>query len=187
MTDKEQILLVLRAQTGDKSAFNSLLESIQHSLYWYIYNTLSNKSHVNDILQEVFILIYRKLPGLNYPEYFKTWTFRIASREIFRFLRKKKNTFEELKDNEELEYYFPLENITPDNEKAVEKIFELVHFLPPASRAVICLHYKNQMPLNEIADVLEISVGTVKSRLSYGLKLLRKKVCDNEFFIEEFT
>jgi RNA polymerase sigma-70 factor, ECF subfamily len=176
MTEKERTLLILRAQTGDKSALNDLLKLIQQPLFYYIYNVLFNKTYASDILQEVFILIYKKLPGLNHPEYFNSWVYRIASREIFRFIKKNKKQYEYPVDNEELDNYISRESNEHEEDILKDKIEMLIKYLPPASRAVITLHYKNEMSLSEVADVLDTSTGTVKSRLAYGLKLLRDKI-----------
>lgn len=57
-----------------------------------------------------------------------------------------------------------------------DELMELIETLSPASRAVLMLHYKQEVPLEEVAAILEISIGTVKSRLAYGLSCLRKSI-----------
>lgn len=179
MIKKEQLLFILRAQTGDKEAYNKLLQSIEKSLYWYISHTLTDKSHTKDILQEVFIIIYKKLPKLRDPELFKPWAYRITTREIFRFIKKRKLLNEHPMEND----YFDTSSIDSEIEvldlAIINILFDVISFLPPASRTVITLHYKNNLSISEISEVLNISTGTVKSRLSYGLKVLRDRLNKN--------
>lgn len=170
VTKEKQILLVLRAQTGDLEAYNTLLKSIQTKVYWYIWKLLNDKSLADDILQEVFIKIFRKLSLLRQPEFFLPWVFRITTRELFRHLKKQRIKYESSLEEDSIDTY----NIEEDKADIdVEKLARLIDKLSPASRAVITLHYNEEMTIKEISDVLEIPTGTVKSRLSYGLKMLR--------------
>src|SRR6516164_3538025 len=82
------ITLVLLARSGDRGALNELLSEVQDGLYGYLVRLVDDKHLAEDILQEVFVLIWRKLSWLRDPEFFRPWAFRIASREAFRRLRK---------------------------------------------------------------------------------------------------
>ncbi len=185
MDNKNQILLILRAQSGDKSAYNQLLMSIQNELYGYIYNMVYNKSYVEDILQEVFVIIYRKLFLLREPECFWTWIYKITTREIFRVIKKKQSLKEKPTEYEELEILIPFSETFILSELVIEKLNLLINDLTPASKAVLTLHYNNGISINEIADILDIASGTVKSRLAYGLNAMRKKVNADKILKEE--
>ena len=145
---------------------------------------LSDKAHAKDILQEVFVIIYRKLPLLKQPEFFHSWVYRIATREIFSFIRKNKSIKELTTENEQLENHFVFEPESKIGEVILEKLSSLVNSLSPASRSVITLHYNGGMSINEVADILDISVGTAKSRLSYGLQILREKAKQDKVLLE---
>lgn len=167
---KQEIFLVLRAQAGDREALDELLKLIQEPLYRYIVSLVSSRALAEDILQEVFILIYRKLSWLREPELFRPWAYRIATREAFKQLKRERRWTESSVDETALEE-LPMpahDNLTP------ELVSQLVEQVSPASRAVIVLHYLHDMQLDEIADVLGVALGTVKSRLAYGLGSLRK-------------
>lgn len=167
---KQEIFLVLRAQAGDREALDELLKLVQEPLYRYIVNLVSSRALAEDILQEVFILIYRKLSWLREPEVFRPWAYRIATREAFKQLKRERRWMDSSVDETALEempapaIYAP----TP------EQISQLIEQVSPASRAVIVLHYLHEMQLDEVADVLGLALGTVKSRLAYGLGSLRK-------------
>lgn len=169
---KPEIFLVLRAQAGDREALDELLKLVQEPLYRYILSLTGTSALAEDILQEVFILIYRKLHWLREPELFRSWSYRIATREAFRQLKRERRWSDASVDETVLEELpAPARDaLTP------ELVSQLVEQVSPASRAVIVLHYLHDMQLDEIADVLGVALGTVKSRLAYGLGSLRKLI-----------
>jgi RNA polymerase sigma-70 factor (ECF subfamily) len=171
---KQEIFNVLKAQSGDKVALDELFQSIQLPLYRYILSLVEEPSLAEDVLQEVFVLIYRKIYWLREPQLFRAWVYRIASREAFKWLKREKRWSEQVRDETIME-----EIVVPNDDEKFEP--ELEAYLPqllsdvsPASRSVIVLHYMHEMSLDEVAEVLGIAVGTAKSRLAYGLQSLRK-------------
>lgn len=172
---KQEIRWVLRAQTGDRVALDELLRAVQSPLYRYIVSLTSDSSLAEDILQEVFVLIYRKLGWLREPELFRAWAYRIATRETFKWLKREKRWKEQERD-EELLLAIPALSDEPFAAELLPELPQLLARLSPASRAVIVLHYLHELTLEEIAEVLGLAVGTVKSRLSYGLSSLRQQL-----------
>jgi RNA polymerase sigma-70 factor, ECF subfamily len=85
----EEALWVLRAQCDDREALELLLRHIQPSLRRYLTGVVG-PSDIDDVLQDVLLIIYRKLRWLHAPELFRPWAFRIASRAGFRFLKKRR-------------------------------------------------------------------------------------------------
>ena len=169
---KHETWLALRAQAGDREAFDCLFRMLQEPLYRYIFSLVGARAPAEDILQEVFILIYRKIRWLREPELLRPWVYRIATRESFKHLKRERRW----SDKAEVESVL-LDLPAPSrDELAPELIGQLVERLSPASRAVIVLHYLHEMPLAEIAEVMGVAVGTVKSRLAYGLDLMRRQL-----------
>jgi RNA polymerase sigma-70 factor, ECF subfamily len=163
-------VVVARAIAGDREVLGDILAALQRPLYRYISRLLSHRETSEDALQEVLFRICKKILWLRDPELLRPWAFRIASRECFRQLRSKKRRGEEVGDLETLE-------TSASGSIAQEwepRLLDWVDDLPPASRAVIVLHYLEEMSLDDVAAVLEISPGTVKSRLAYGLARLRR-------------
>ena len=103
---------------------------------------------------------------------FRPWAFRIASRAAFRRLRQRQRWREDQTDSLVLEAV-PAPDPRPDDTLLAE-----LHVLDlsPASRAVLVLHFQEDLPLADIAAILEIPLGTVKSRLAYGLTTLRRRL-----------
>lgn len=173
---KQEDWWVLRAQSGDREALEELLKAVQEPLYRYVFRLVGERSLAEDILQDVFIIIYRKLGWLQEPSLFRSWAYRIASREAFKRLKRERRWGEQVRDDDILEAIptpAPEENFAPE---LLEHLPQLIARVSPASRAVLILHYLNELPLSEVAEVLGIAPGTVKSRLAYGLQSLRRAV-----------
>jgi RNA polymerase sigma-70 factor (ECF subfamily) len=169
---KQETWYVLRAQAGDREALDGLLRLVQEPLYRYIFSLVGAHALAEDILQEVFILIYRKLRWLREPELFRPWAYRIAAREAFKQLKRERR-WSDRSVEESVLHDLPAPS---QDEMTVEMIEQMVAQVSPASRAVIVLHYLHEMPLAEIADLMGVAIGTVKSRLAYGLNSLRKQM-----------
>ena len=164
---------VLQAQSGSHEALDQLYKAVQDPLFRYIVSLVRDEHVAEDILQEVFIRIYRKLRWLRDPEAFRSWAYQIASRESFRYLKREQRWADQIRDEATLstplnEHEFPAE--------LVQSLPQLVGNLSPASRAVVVLYYLHELTLIETAAVLDIPVGTVKSRLAYGLESLRRSL-----------
>ena len=163
---------VLRAQCDDRQALELLLRSVQPALRRYVAG-LVGPDDADDILQDVLVIVSRKVYWLEQPELFRAWAFRIASRAAFRHLKKRKRWSESMVDDTALENLAAPPEPVPD-----DTLRELLDSsaLSPASRAVLVLHFREEMPLAHVAAVLEIPIGSVKSRLAFGLKALRRVV-----------
>jgi RNA polymerase sigma-70 factor, ECF subfamily len=176
-------VVVARAIAGDPDVLDDILAALQRPLYRYISRLLTNREMAEDALQDVLFRICRKIVWLRDPELLRPWAFRIASRECFRQLRSEKRRGEEMLDVDTLETGAS-ESIPQEWEP---RLLDWVDELPPASRAVIVLHYLEDMSLHEVAAVLEILPGTVKSRLAYGLARLRRQMAGTQMNAEGGT
>ncbi len=174
MTDanRQQTFRVLRAQAGDREALGALLRSVQAPLFGYVQGLVGDRQLAEDVLQDVFILICRKLRFLREPSLFRSWAYRIASRRALRVLEgERRRAGPELDADAVPEPAIPAPRYDPD---LVASLPPLLSDISPGSRAVLSLHYLQEMSLQETADVLGIPLGTAKSRLGYGLQRLRQ-------------
>jgi RNA polymerase sigma-70 factor, ECF subfamily len=164
-----QTLLVLLAQTGDRRALEQLLHQVYAPLRRYI-SGLVGAALADDVLQETSLQIFRKLVFLREPAVFRPWTFRIASRIAFSHL-KRAHVWQPLEEvpSEQLATFDPALGEPPD-----EAFLGLLDKVSPASRAVLLLCYLQELTLEQAAAILEIPIGTAKSRLHYGITSLRK-------------
>ena len=165
---------VLQAQSGSREALDALFKSVQEPLFRYIVTVVNDRHLAEDVLQEVFIRIYRKLRWLREPQAFRAWSYQIATREAFRYLKRERLWTDQVRDEDVLNA-MPVADPVYSPE-LVRQLPELVGDLSPASRAVIVLYYLHELSLVETAAVLDVPVGTVKSRLAYGLEKLRRRL-----------
>jgi RNA polymerase sigma-70 factor (ECF subfamily) len=139
---------------------------VQASLRRYLAGVVG-PADADDVLQEVLVLAFRKLHWLHEAELFRPWLFRIASRAAFRHVKKERRR--SVQEDE----FAMLENVQAPSDELLQQL-AIIETISPASRAVLVLHFQEEMSLPEVAAVLEIPLGTVKSRLAYGLTSLRK-------------
>ena len=170
MTPQDEVMWALRAQCGDGNALEQLLRSVQPAIRRYV-TRLVGPTDADDVVQDVLVAIARNVGWLLEPGLFRSWAFRIASRAAFSHLRRVRRRGVEDSDDLVLAS-LPAPERPPDNELLAELLAG--DALSPASRAVLVLHFQEEMELSEVAAVLEIPLGTVKSRLAYGLKTLRR-------------
>lgn len=161
---------MLRAQCSDREALEALLRSAQPALRRYL-SGVAGTTDADDLLQDVLVIIVRKLGSLENPALFRPWIFRIASREAFRHVKKRRRWQERHEDDSQLDALPMPETRPPDN--ALRELLT-AESISPASRAVLMLHFNEELSLPEVAAILEIPLGTAKSRLAYGLKSIRK-------------
>ena len=171
-TSIQEAQWVLRAQADDREALELLLGGVQLSLRRFLCGIVG-ADDAEDVLQNVLVLIYRKLAWLEDPTLFRPWAFRIASRAAFRVLKQRKRQH----DNESPD--IALDGLAAPVARPPNDLVQDLHVIAgisPGSRAVLVLHFAEDLPLSDVAAILEIPLGTVKSRLAYGLAALRKQL-----------
>lgn len=166
---RQESLWVLRAQCNDREALELLLRAVQPSLQRYL-RGLVGTFHADDVLQDVLVIVARKLVWLDDPELFRAWAFRIASRAGFKHLKRERRW---LGDDTALESVAAPDPPPPDELLAG---LATMDGISSASRAVLVLHFQEEMSLAAVSAILEIPLGTVKSRLAYGLTAIRKQL-----------
>lgn len=146
-----------------KEQFSQLVMKYNESLFFTAKSILRNDTDAEDAVCNAVMKAFENFSQLREIKYFKTWITRIVINEAYMICRKNKNT-----DS--------LEDITdePSYSEQRDDTWELVNSLDDEFRTVLIMFYYNDMPINEIAEHLNIATGTVKSRLSRGRKMLRK-------------
>jgi RNA polymerase sigma-70 factor, ECF subfamily len=164
---------VLQAQSGSHEALNELFKIVQEPLFRYVVSLVKDQQLAEDILQEVFIRIYRKLRWLREPQAFRAWTYQIASREAFRYLKRERRWSDQLRDDQTL-MAIPVEEHEFSRE-LIESVPQLVASLSPASRAVVVLFYLHEMSLAETAAVLGAHFNRGVARVLKAVELSGEK------------
>ncbi|MGO8765568.1 MAG: RNA polymerase sigma factor [Limisphaerales bacterium] len=177
MAESEQ-LPVQSAREGNPAAWNVLFRRYQLPLYVYVFELVRHEQTVLDIVQEAFIAAFRHIGGLRDDAKFGSWLFGIAHQKCIQHWRKSKETLlEEIPDVPD-EFEDGPDDLLIRKEQEAE-FMNLLGQLPPPQRSVLLLHFIEDFSLEEIASVTATPLGTVKSRLHYAKKSLRKLVKEN--------
>jgi RNA polymerase sigma-70 factor, ECF subfamily len=165
----EEVRVVLLAQSGDPVAVEALLLAVEPALSRYVARLVGPQS-APDVLQDVFVKVWRNLKWLRQPELFRPWAYRIATRACYGHLKRERQQTERIDPDAAIDQLAAMPDASPLLAWDLDRLFEHVS---PASRAVLLLHYGEDLSIEETAAILDINVGTAKSRLSYGLACLR--------------
>jgi RNA polymerase sigma-70 factor (ECF subfamily) len=181
MIRSQLILWVLRAQAGDRAALDTILREVEAELFGLVQRVLGDEALAVDVLQDVLILVVRKVRHLADPAAFGAWARTIARREAVRAAKRRS------RDRSRLA---PLDDATavggPTGRRAYEAVLaQAMESVPPAARQVLSLHYEEDLTLAEVAARLAVPIGTVKSRLAYGLDSFRKTLTRLELTQED--
>lgn len=178
-------LLVERVQQGDKRAFDLLVLKYQHKIIAVVHRYIRDSAGVNDVVQEAFIKAYRALPNFRGESAFYTWLYRIAINTAKNHLisrGRRPPAFDV--DIDDTEHFTCNDNLhdmdTPENnlfrdelQAAVENIMQN---LPEDLRAAITLRELDGLSYEEIADIMECPVGTVRSRIFRAREAIDKVI-----------
>lgn len=165
-------LLVLRAQAGDRAALDRLLQKLQTPLFGYLLKLLGNHADAEDALQATLLQIARKIRWLRDPGSLRAWAFRIASRLAFRTLKFRKRNPKTV-NAETMDAMIEVADTQPPNSELLAMIPQWLDRITARGREAVMLHYIEGFTTEQVAEILDIPVGTAKSRISYALSCIR--------------
>ena len=175
MTDKER-KLIERCQSGDYDAFEVLVNTYSDRAYSVAFGVMGNHHDAADMTQEAFIKIYKNISKFNFRSSFNTWLYRIVKNTCIDELRKKKRkntvSLDTGVENEDGEYLMQISDDSADIQTILEKeeasqlLMDALMTLGEKHRGVLVLADIKGYDYLEIAEMLELPVGTVKSRIS---------------------
>ncbi len=165
--------LVQRAKAGDKGAFDLLVRKYQHRIAAVVSRFVRDYAECQDVVQDSFIRAYKSMPGFRGDSQFYTWMYRIAVNTAKNHLASRKrrpNADVELEDAEHIDGGIHIQNNdTPEHELLREEIAQVVSKalaqLPEDIRQAITLREMEGLSYEEIAEVMNTPVGTVRSRI----------------------
>jgi len=168
-------LPVSEARAGNAAAWDALFRRYQLPLYVYIFELVRDEQTSLDLVQETFINAVRYLGNLRDDAKFGSWMFGIAHQKCIQ--RWRKQAREEMLRDEFANTPAQFETAPDDlliREEEEADFMRLLNELPPPQRSVLLLHFMEDFSLEEISGITGVSLGTVKSRLHYAKKSLRK-------------
>jgi RNA polymerase sigma factor (sigma-70 family) len=178
-TDQE-LLEKFRDENSRSYAFNLLMRKYQQRLYWHIRRIVIDHDDANDVVQNVFIKVWKSLDGFRQDSQLYTWLYRIATNESITFINQKKKRFFIPIGDVEGELSYQLEgdpNFTGD--KIMLKLQQAVLKLPTQQRIIFNMKYFDAMKYEEIAVVLNLTVGALKASYHHAVKKLEKYLSGN--------
>ena len=188
-TPTEDSLLVARTQAGDASAFDVLVRKYTQRLYGLVYNMTSNHEDTNDLLQDIFSKAYRAIGGFQGKSSFYTWVHSIGVNMTINFLKKRGRRFHMslddvdggIQNDKEFLELTASSNPVRDNDllELQQRLNMAMQKLSNEHRAVVTMFDIQGMPHAEISKILNVSEGTVRSRLFYAHRQLQN-------YLEEF-
>ena len=178
---------VVRAIKGDQSAFTDIVNKYQRPLYFHVSRMIREKEHTEDLVQEIFMKSFKNIHSYNTDYAFSTWLYRIATNHTIDYLRKKKlQTFsidEPLKTRDgDLQMEIPDENFNTDKpilkKQRSDIIRQAIDDLPEKYRQVIEMRHMDEKSYDEIAEELDLPLGTVKAHIFRAREMLYKALKD---------
>ena len=189
-TDNLETRLARRAKTGDRGAFEDLVQMYNDKIYRLCYRMLGNRQEAEDVVQETFLRVFRNLDRYDETMKFSTWIYRIATNLCIDLLRKRKNEFSldetSSAENETNNFHGILADDEPSPENMAllsetqSNVRNAIESLPKKYKTVVILKYLHDMSLQEISEVLDLPVSTVKTRVHRGREYLRKKIGEED-------
>jgi RNA polymerase sigma-70 factor (ECF subfamily) len=167
----EQIL-ILRCQLRDRDALAELIGRYDQPLRYFINRLMQDHAKAEELFQETWLAVIRKIHTLKRPEAFTTWLYRIARNKVYQELRDRKQ-FTEL--HEEL----AAPDVTDDElslSDDVAKLHKCLERLTPEHKEVLMLRFLEQMSYEQMAEVLDCNLGTVRSRIHFAKLALKKEM-----------
>src|SRR5215210_4759455 len=168
--------LAQRAAAGDMQAFDELFRLYRRLVYGLSLRMTQDVAEAEDVTQEVFVLLFRKIGGFRGEANFTTWLHRLTVNQVLMRLRKNKSRREDALEDENLQ---PHDSVRPASPKASQMIDRItlesaIAKLPPGYRAAFILHDVEGYEHEEVARILGCAVGTSKSQLHKARTKLRK-------------
>ena len=186
----EENQLIAQITAGNTHAFRFLVKKYERLVFHIVGRMLNQQADLEDVCQDVFIKVYKKLPEFRRESKLSTWIGTIAYREALDFLKKKKITFQDLQNLNARDSAGLIETNHPENiqtrAERIELIKKLISDLPPIYRTILSLYHIEELSYKEIEKITQMPEGTLKSYLHRARQLLKARLLLHPVFVEEW-
>jgi len=188
---QEDIALIARAREGDERAYRTLLEKYERAVFSICLRMVRNRDLAADLSQDAFIKVFSMLERYNPAYAFSSWLFKITSNLCIDHLRRRRvETFamDDPIDGEKGEIQRQYESSEPDphehfvRREKMDKLNAAIEQLPEHYRIMLVLRHQENLSYEEIAESLEIPLGTVKARIHRAREMLKNSLKGKDFF-----
>lgn len=170
-SDKELLDLYFKGDNKNY-AFNLIVRAYQQRLYWHIRRLVIDHEDANDVVQNVFIKVFKNLDGFRGESGLYTWLYRIATNESLFFLEQKKKR--KYVDVEEFGQHLETDSTGFSGDKIQLKLQKAISTLPEKQRAVFLLKYYEEMTYDNMAKVFDTSIGALKASYYHAIKKIEE-------------
>lgn len=176
--NETELDVIRKCRQGDRQSFNRLVMNYQNLVYSFLYRLAPKWDDLDDLAQEVFVKVYHSIKDLKDVSQFKSWLHRIAVTVYLDELRRRKKRQERFVSDDALLETQSRPSEHPERELARKELHEqlqtAIERLPEEFKLAIVLREIQELSYDEIAEALKTSIGTVRSRIFRGRKLLRE-------------
>ncbi|MDR8392565.1 sigma-70 family RNA polymerase sigma factor [Aliifodinibius sp. S!AR15-10] len=185
----EDDVLVKKAIGGDEKAYKKLVNKYERAIYFHILKMVKDKKQVEDLVQETFVKAFDNLNTYSTNYAFSTWLYRIATNHTIDYLRKKKlqtlSIDEPVKTRDgDMQMQLPDDDASTDRkiirQQRQQMVQQAIEDLPPKYRKVIQMRHMEEKSYQEIAEVLDKPLGTVKAHIFRAREMLYKALKDKK-------
>lgn len=177
VTDDENIIALFHTPKQEQEAFRLLVDKYKERLYWHVRKIVLCHEDSDDVLQNVFVKVWQGLKEFRYEAKLYTWMYRIATNEALNFLEEKKRKVygnageitEYLENTLESDLYFSGDKIQLELQKAILTLSE-------RQRLIFNMKYFDDMSYDDIAEILDVAVGTLKATYHNAVKKIEEKL-----------
>lgn len=173
----DELLALFRDGDNPNYAFNLIVRQYQEMIYWHVRRLVISHEDADDVVQDVFIKVWQSLDKFRGESGLYTWIYRIATNEALTFLKRKKRKYllplvdvsRQLEETLEADVYYQGSEIEKQIQKAILT-------LPEKQRAVFHLRYYDEMKYEDMAKILDTTVGALKASYHHAVKKIEKYV-----------
>lgn len=175
--DDKELLQQFKNDATKEAAYTRIIKKYQEKLYWHIRRMVVDHDDANDVLQNMFIKVWKNLANFREDSQLYTWLYRIATNESLSFLeQQKKRSSASLSDNDNYLSNKLVADKDFDEKKLEWKLQKAIQELPEKQKAVFNLRYFEEMPYEEMSKVLETSEGALKASYHHAVKKIEEYI-----------
>lgn len=176
----QELLLQFKEPGSKERAFELIIKKYQERLYWHIRRMVVSHDDANDVLQNMFIKVWRSLENFREESQLFTWLYRIATNETLSFIAKEKKKQAISIDQDDQTYINKLKSDSHfDANKLEWKLQMAIQSLPEKQKLVFTLRYYDEMPYEEMSRVLDTSTGALKANYHHAAKKVEEFILNN--------
>lgn len=172
--------LILRCQKKDPAAMGTLIVQYQHWVYNIAYGLLGHREDAQDTTQDVFLSVWQNIHKFQFRSRFSTWLYKIVKNKCLNVIDQKKRRKTDPMEIDDTQPWVPLNTVTPEQEVLRTEQSEILHAalgkLKESYRTILVLRELRELSYEEIAEILNCTLGRVKSRLHEARKALRQEL-----------